>query len=72
MTIKEAVEKKIKRIKLPEWGDTAYIELNYLENGDCDFFVTMHDFYGQAELTIHQVEGETQFVERKEPTDEKK
>ena len=61
MTIKEAIEKKISKLRLPIWNEFAYIELNLLDNGFCGPWVKLHDVSGDTQILVSALNDEDRF-----------
>lgn len=52
MTLKEAVAKRIPRVRLPKWNLNAYLRLPLLDGGGHGPWAELYDPYGQATLEV--------------------
>jgi hypothetical protein len=52
ITVKEAKEKQIRRIRMPNWNPKAYLKLDFTPDGLCGPWVSLYDEDGQNALNI--------------------
>lgn len=51
MTIREAIENRVRFIRLPHWNQGARLELPLLEGGGCGPWATLRDYSGETQIS---------------------
>ena len=57
MTIREALQSRIRFVRMPTWEPSAYIELPLLEDGGHGPWATVHDVSGETKIFVFRLDG---------------